>query len=55
MNQFSKKIAIKLVDQEIFQELQRKKYKRRFWATADIKAVVEERMKQQEINKMNEE
>jgi len=50
-----KKIAVKLVDQDIFQELQRKKDERRFWATADLKAVVEERMKQQEMNKMNEE
>ena len=50
-----KKIAVKLVDQEIFQELQRKKDERRFWATADLKAVVKERIKQQEIKKMNEE
>ncbi len=50
-----KKIAVKLVDQDIFQELQRKKDERRFWATADLKAVVKERMKQQEIKKKNEE
>ena len=50
-----KKITVKLVDQDIFQELQRKKDERQFWATADLKAVVEERMKQQEMNKMNEE
>ena len=28
---------------------------RYFWETADLKAVVEERIKQQEMNKMNEE
>ena len=50
-----KKIAIKIVDQDIFQELQRKKDERRFWATADLKAVVKERMKQQEMKKKNEE
>ena len=50
-----KKIAVKLVDQDIFQQLHRKKDERRFWATADLKVVVEERMKQQEMNKMNEE
>ena len=50
-----KKIAVKLVDQDIFQELQRKKDERRFWATADLKAVVKERMKQQEMKKKNEE
>ena len=50
-----KKIAVKLVDQDIFQELQRKKDERRFWETADLKAVVKERMKQQEMNKKNEE
>ena len=50
-----KKIAVKLVDQDIFQELQRKKDERRFWATADLKAVVKERMKQHEIKKKNEE
>ncbi len=50
-----KKIAVKLVDLDIFQELQRKKDDRYFWATADLKAVVEERMKQQEIKKINEE
>ena len=49
-----KKIAVKLVDQDIFQELQRKKDERRFWATADLKAVVEKRIKQQEMNKKNE-
>ena len=40
-----KKIDVKLVDQDIFQELQRKKDERRFWATVDFKAVVEERMR----------
>ena len=50
-----KKIAVKIVDQDIFQELQRKKDERRFWATADLKAVVKERMKQQEMKKKNEE
>ena len=50
-----KKIAVKLVDQDIFQELQRKKDERRFWATADLKAVVKERMKKQEMKKKNEE
>ena len=50
-----KKIAVKLVDQDRFQELQRKKDERRFWATADLKAVVKERMKQQEMKKKNEE
>jgi 16S rRNA C1402 N4-methylase RsmH len=50
-----KKIAVKLVDQDIFQELQRKKDERQFWATADLKAVVKERMKQQEMKKKNEE
>jgi 16S rRNA C1402 N4-methylase RsmH len=50
-----KKIAVKLVDQDIFQELQRKKNEHRFWATADLKDVVKERMKQQEMKKKNEE
>ena len=50
-----KQIAVKLVDQDIFQEIQRKKDECRFWATADLKAVVKERMKQQEMKKKNEE
>jgi len=50
-----KKIAVKLVYQDIFQEIQRKKDERRFWATTDFKAFVEERMKQQEMNIKNEE
>ena len=47
--------ANKLVDPDLFKDLERKKNDRYFWATADLKAVVEERMKEQEMNKMNEE
>ncbi len=49
------KIAVKLVDQEIFEELKRKKNEHWFWATVDLKAAFEECIKQKEIIKMHKE
>jgi hypothetical protein len=47
-------MAKKLVNPDLFKDLYRKKDDRYFWATADLKAVVEERMRQQEMNMMND-
>ena len=46
--------ANKLVDPDLFKDLKRKKDDRYFWPIADLKTVVEERMRQQEMNMMND-